>query len=239
MSELLRAERLYKSYHDGTRELKVLQGASLTVARGEAVAVVGMSGAGKSTLLHLLGGLDTPDAGELLFEGKSITSQPLSRLHDFRNHAIGFVFQFHHLLPEFSAVENIIIPAMMSGRRRREIEPEALTTLERLGLADRARHRPSKLSGGEQQRVALARALVNQPALLLADEPTGNLDIHTGEAVIQLMWEMTVRQNRGLVIVTHEPLIAARADRILRLFEGRLIPLAHEDLEELMAKGKN
>jgi lipoprotein-releasing system ATP-binding protein len=239
MAELLRAEKLHKSYHDGTRELKVLQGVDLTVARGEAVAVVGMSGSGKSTLLHLLGGLDVPDKGELHFDGRPLTGQPISKLHDFRNRSIGFVFQFHHLLPEFSALENICIPAMMAGRPRREIEPQAQATLERLGLGDRAHHRPSKLSGGEQQRVALARALVNQPALLLADEPTGNLDIHTGETVIKMMWEMTVAQDRGVVIVTHEPLIAARADRILRLFEGKLIPVAHADLEEMMAKGKN
>jgi lipoprotein-releasing system ATP-binding protein len=232
---LLQARDLHKSYHDGERELKVLRGATLSVTRGRAVAVVGMSGSGKSTLLHLLGGLDRPDKGELFFEGEAIHTQPLSRLHEYRNRSIGFVFQFHHLLPEFNALENVMIPAMMQARPRGEIQKAATDTLEKLGLGERVRHRPSKLSGGEQQRVALARALINQPALLLADEPTGNLDVHTGEGVIRLMWEMTVGAGRGLVIVTHEPLIAQRADSILLLREGRLQPISHADYAKEMA----
>jgi lipoprotein-releasing system ATP-binding protein len=236
---LLEARDLAKSYHDGERELKVLQGASLAVNRGQAVAVVGMSGSGKSTLMHLLGGLDVPDAGEVVFDGESLRGRPLSRLHEYRGRHVGFVFQFHHLLPEFTALENVMIPAMILGRPRPEIRKQAMATLERLGLADRAGHRPSKLSGGEQQRVALARALINQPSLLLADEPTGNLDLRTGEGVIELMWEMTARAGRGLVIVTHEPMIARKADRILLLRAGRLFPISHDDYAKEMAKPRS
>jgi lipoprotein-releasing system ATP-binding protein len=175
-----------------------------------------------------------PDEGQLSFAGQVISGQSLSKLSTFRSRQIGFVFQFHHLLPEFTALENIMIPALMVGRPRSEVKAEAMAALENLGLADRARHRPSKLSGGEQQRVALARALINHPSLLMADEPTGNLDIHTGETVIKMLWDMTVRKDRGLIIVTHEPLIARKADRILRLFEGKLYPVSHAELEELM-----
>jgi lipoprotein-releasing system ATP-binding protein len=236
MTELLRANDVVKSYHDGERELKVLRGATLSVDQGEAVAVVGMSGSGKSTLLHLLGGLDVPDKGEILFEGKPLGARHISKLDDFRNRSIGYVFQFHHLLPEFSAVENVIMPALIAGARPEAVRQEATQTLERLGLGERIKHRPSKLSGGEQQRVALARALINKPAILLADEPTGNLDVRTGEKVIELMWEMTVKQGRGLIIVTHEPTIAMRADRILYLTEGRLQPISAEDLPTKITK---
>lgn len=238
MSDLLRADDLHKSYHDGQRELSVLRGASLAVGRGESVAVVGASGSGKSTLLHLLGGLDRPDKGEIYFEGQPITGQPLARLNSFRNKQIGYVFQFHHLLPEFTALENVMMPALINGQSRRQVEPRARQILETLGLADRLTHRPSKLSGGEQQRVALARALINQPSLLMADEPTGNLDMHTGQTVIELMWDTTVRQGRGLMIVTHEPSIAARADRILHLIEGRLRPIDSGELERQLASLK-
>ena len=231
MAELLRAENLHKSYHDGERELRVLMGADLTVHRGEAVAVIGMSGSGKSTLLHLLGGLDRPDKGALAFEGESLLAGPASRLDHFRNRQVGYVFQFHHLLPEFTALENVMMPALIAGEKRSATESRALELLTRLGLADRLKHRPSRLSGGEQQRVALARALVNEPSLLLADEPTGNLDLKTGEQVIALMWELTATAGRGMIIVTHEPLIAARADRILRLHEGRLKPVKTSELE--------
>lgn len=238
MTELLKVEDVSKSYHDGERELKVLRGANLTVGRGEAVAVVGMSGSGKSTLLHLLGGLDVPDKGRILFEGQPLNTHSPAKLDSFRNRSIGYVFQFHHLLPEFTALENVILPALIAGRARAEVEKEARETLSRLGLTDRVKHRPSKLSGGEQQRVALARALINRPALLLADEPTGNLDVHTGQSVIDLMWEMTVKQDRGLVIVTHEPTIAAKADRIMHLFEGKLHPMTQAELKEKMARSQ-
>lgn len=235
MTELLVAEKLVKSYHDGERELKVLRGASVTVSAGEAVAVIGMSGSGKSTLLHLLGGLDVPDEGTIFFDGKPLNGHSVAQLSEWRNRSIGYVFQFHHLLPEFSAIENVMMPALIAGRKRDEVETAASDMLSRLGLGDRLRHRPSRLSGGEQQRVALCRALVNQPRLLMADEPTGNLDLKTGEAVIELMWSNTVAQGRGLMIVTHEPLIAARANRILRLAGGTLHPVDAADLEAHMA----
>jgi lipoprotein-releasing system ATP-binding protein len=236
MTELLSIKDIFKSYHDGERELKVLRGATMSVSRGESDAVVGMSGSGKSTLLHLLGGLDLPDKGTILFEGKPLGNLGQARLDDFRNRSIGYVFQFHHLLPEFTALENIMMPALIAGQPRSTVQPETLATLERLGLADRAKHRPAKLSGGEQQRVALARALINKPAILLADEPTGNLDVQTGDKVIDLMWEMTVRKGRGLVIVTHEPTIALRADKILHLVEGRLHPMTHAEIAEKMTR---
>ncbi|MEN6626972.1 MAG: ABC transporter ATP-binding protein [Candidatus Sumerlaeia bacterium] len=238
MTELLRAEKLVKSYHDGERELKVLRGATLSVDAGEAVAVIGMSGSGKSTLLHLLGGLDVPDEGSILFDGEPLVGRSVAALSDWRNRSIGYVFQFHHLLPEFSALENVMMPALIAGRRRDEVESSARQMLDGLGLGDRLRHRPSRLSGGEQQRVALCRALMNQPRLLMADEPTGNLDLRTGEAVIELMWSNTVAQGRGLIIVTHEPLIAMRANRILRLHGGTLHPVDAAELEAHMAAGE-
>ncbi len=235
MAELLRAEKLVKTYHDGERELRVLAGASLTVDAGESVAVIGMSGSGKSTLLHLLGGLDVPDGGRIIFEGEPLAGRSVAWLSEWRNRAIGYVFQFHHLLPEFSALENVMLPGLIAGRGREEIEETARGLLERLEMGHRLGHRPSRMSGGEQQRVALARALVNQPRLLLADEPTGNLDLKTGRTVIELMWELTAGQGRGLVIVTHEPLIAMRAGRVMRLHEGALHPVDRADLETHMA----
>ena len=228
---LLKATNVAKSYHDGERELKVLRKASFHVARGEIVAIVGMSGSGKSTLMHLLGGLDVVDAGEIVVDGEAISGLPQGALDKFRNSKIGFVFQFHHLLPEFNALENIMMPALIMGRPRSEIEPRAQAALASLGLSDRATHRPSRLSGGEQQRIALARALINKPALLLADEPTGNLDLATGEAVIKMMWDTVKEGDRGLVIVTHELSIARRAHRILHLMHGELNEVASEELE--------
>lgn len=232
---LLVVQDIYKSYHDGERELAVLRGTGLSVAPGEAVAVVGMSGSGKSTLLHQLGGLDLPDKGSIRIAGQELVGLSASERAGLRNRTLGFVFQFHHLLPEFSALENVCIPAMLAGRSQREVEPEAKALLDELGLGERLTHRPSRLSGGEQQRVALARALINEPAVLLADEPTGNLDKETGETVIEMMWRLTVGRDKGLVIVTHEPAIALRAGRILHLKEGKLHPLDHHKLEEQLA----
>ena len=232
---LLVVRDVYKSYHDGERELQVLRGAELAVAPGEAVAVVGMSGSGKSTLLHQLGGLDLPDRGSIQIAGQELGELSASERSRLRNSTLGFVFQFHHLLPEFSALENVCIPAMLAGKSMRESKPGAQALLEELGLGERLTHRPSRLSGGEQQRVALARALINGPGVLLADEPTGNLDKETGEAVIEMMWRLTVERNKGLVIVTHEPSIALRAGRILQLREGKLHPLDHHKLEEQLA----
>ncbi len=234
MTELLQARNLVKSYHDGERELKVLQGVTLKVESGEAIAVVGMSGAGKSTFLHLLGALDRPDSGSVLFHGEEITDWSRAKMNDYRNKSIGFVFQFHHLLPEFSALENVMMPALVARQPKEEARTRARALLDQMGLAERERHRPAKLSGGEQQRVALARALMNDPQLLLADEPTGNLDLRTGERVIDAIWKATVKQNRSLIIVTHEPTIARRADRIFMLKLGKLEPLDHDDVAKQM-----
>lgn len=222
MSDLMRVQNVAKSYHDGTRELKVLRGVDLDVAAGEAIAIVGRSGAGKSTLLHMLGGLDRPDSGSLIFEGSDMKDWSRAQLDRYRSRSIGFVFQFHHLLAEFNALENVMMPALVARESTATAKAKAEALLAEVGLKDRAHHRPSKLSGGEQQRVALARALINEPSLVLADEPTGNLDIKTAKRIIELIWETTVGKNRSLVIVTHEPTIAERADRIFELKEGRM-----------------
>jgi lipoprotein-releasing system ATP-binding protein len=241
---LLKATGLYKSYHDGERELKVITGVDIEVYRGEAVAVIGMSGTGKSTLLHLLGALDVPDRGSIIFEDREIVGKssgqknPGNRdLNEYRNRHIGYLFQFHHLLPEFTALENVMMPALIGSKNMTETQSTAGSLLEELELSDRMGHRPGKLSGGEQQRVALARALVNRPALLLADEPTGNLDLYSANNVIRLMWEMTVRNNMGMIIVTHEPSIASRADRILRLSKGKLATVDPGEIEHQMSVG--
>lgn len=234
MSDLLTIEKLSKSYHDGQRELVVLKGVDLTVKKGEAIAIVGMSGAGKSTLLHLLGGLDRPDAGSLIFEGRKLNGASRVEMDRYRNRSIGFVFQFHHLLPEFTAVENVMMPALVARRQKSEAREAATKLLDQVGLKERLTHRPSKLSGGEQQRVALARALVNDPHLLLADEPTGNLDAKTGKKIIELMWKTTVERDRSIVIVTHEPTIAQRADRIFHLGGGQLKQVPREELKQSM-----
>ena len=236
MSETLAASQLHKSYHDGRRELRVLQGVDLKVQAGEAIAIIGMSGAGKSTLLHLLGGLDRPDAGHLTFQGEEMTKWPRSRMDHYRCHSIGFVFQFHHLLPEFTALENVMMPALVARASKAEAREKARILLQEMGLEERSSHRPSKLSGGEQQRVALARALINRPDLLLADEPTGNLDLRTGLRVIESIWKATVEQDRSLIIVTHEPMIAERADRVFHLTLGKLEQVRKTDLHTQMAE---
>ncbi|MBN1475550.1 ABC transporter ATP-binding protein [Candidatus Sumerlaeota bacterium] len=219
---LLEARGVTKDYRDADRTLHVLRGIDLTLSRGESVAIVGASGAGKSTLLHLLGGIDRPTQGKVIVEGTDLGRLGDRALAGFRNRTVGFVFQFHHLLAEFSALENVMIPGLIAARESNALRGEAEGLLGALGLEERLTHRPAKLSGGEQQRVALARALINQPALILADEPTGNLDEETGETVIDLLWRHTAGQGRTLLIVTHDREIAARADRQLRLHEGRL-----------------
>ncbi|MBX7246000.1 MAG: ABC transporter ATP-binding protein [Candidatus Sumerlaeaceae bacterium] len=221
---LLKAEGLSKDYHDGTRLLRVLRDAEIEVRRGEIISIVGASGAGKSTLLHLLGALDRPSAGKITINGTDLSAMSDQQLAVFRCRSVGFIFQFHHLLAEFSALENVCVPGLILGRGFHEIHPEAEALLRSVGLEERLTHRPSKMSGGEQQRVALARAMVNNPDLILADEPTGNLDTETAEVVIKLLWGHTREKNKSLVIVTHEPDIAKRADRCLRLRDGRLIP---------------
>ena len=211
-----------KSYLIGTTQLPVLRQLSLTVEKGEMVAIVGASGVGKSTLLHVMGGLDAIDAGAISIGDANIVSMRADDLTAFRNRHVGFVFQYHHLLPEFTALENAGMPMRIARRTPRERESRATALLERVGLGERLTHKPGMLSGGEAQRVAIARALVMEPAVLLADEPTGDLDEHTAESLHELLREM--HRERGLtsIIATHNPRLAAACDRVLRLEEGKL-----------------
>ena len=213
---------VHKAYAVGTAAVSVLRGLDLVVNKGEMVAVVGASGVGKSTLLHVLGGLDTIDGGRIRIGDAALFDMKSDALVAFRNHHVGFVFQFHHLLPEFTALENAGMPMRIARRPAAEREQRAARLLERVGLAERLAHKPGMLSGGEQQRVAIARALVMEPAVLLADEPTGDLDEHTAETLHDLLREM--HRERGLtsIIATHNPRLAAACDRILRLEDGKL-----------------
>lgn len=219
---ILTATGVTKNYFDGPRILHVLKGISLTVSRGDCLAIVGPSGAGKSTLLHILGALDRPTEGEVILHESSYNELSPTELSRIRAKNIGFVFQFHHLLPEFSALENVMIPCLIAGDSKPDARAKASELLDEVGLADRLSHRPSKLSGGEQQRVALARALVNEPDIVLADEPTGNLDSETSADMIELIWGYTVRKGKALLIVTHDNDIAQQADRIIHIKDGML-----------------
>jgi lipoprotein-releasing system ATP-binding protein len=222
MEALLEARDVRKVFVQGGARLEVLKGIELTVARGECLAVVGPSGAGKSTLLHILGALDRPSGGKVLFGGEDVFRRPDPELARFRNRHVGFVFQFHHLLAEFTALENAAMPARIAGRPREEAEARAREILEAVGLGGRLTHRPGELSGGEQQRVALARALALDPPLVLADEPTGNLDHQTGEAMHRLMLDWNRRAGTALVVVTHNRELAQSMDRIVTLADGRV-----------------
>jgi lipoprotein-releasing system ATP-binding protein len=220
---LVEARGLHKVYATGEgQQLEVLRGVSLDVRAGEFVAVVGESGTGKSTLLHLIGALDRPTEGEVLFRGASIFDRRDERLAEWRNRHVGFVFQFHHLLPEFTALENVAMPALIQGRSLGSVRGRARELLEGMGLGARLDHRPSQLSGGEQQRVAVARAFMNEPDLILMDEPTGNLDTATAEALHDEIARLNRLEGRTFVVVTHNPLLADRADRVLRIHAGRL-----------------
>ncbi len=219
---LVQAVGLEKRYVDGPAVVRVLEGLDLAVAPGERVAVVGASGVGKSTLLHLLGALDRPTGGELLFDGTDLFARSEAELAAFRNREIGFVFQFHHLLPDFTALENVMLPALIARQSASAARARATDLLERVGLGPRLLHRPGELSGGEQQRVAVARAVMQRPRLLLADEPTGNLDPVTGEGVQHLLIELNHEHGSALVVATHNDQLAATMSRTLRLVDGRL-----------------
>jgi len=220
---LLQAAQLEKRYVDGPAVVQVLSELDLEVEAGERVAIVGESGVGKSTLLHLLGALDQPTGGRLLFDGRDVFARSESELALFRNREIGFVFQFHHLLGDFTALENVMLPSLISRQPFAATRSRAAELLERVGLKDRLAHRPGQLSGGEQQRVAVARALAKRPRLLLADEPTGNLDPATGEDVQQLMIELNQEHGSALVVATHNDRLARAMERTLQLIGGRLL----------------
>ena len=200
--------------------LKVLKGLDFSVAKSEVVSIMGASGAGKSTLLQILGTLSTPDSGSLVIDGTDILKLDSKALAEFRNRRLGFVFQFHHLLPEFTALENVMIPAFIAGRSRKDAETAAVELLTEMGLAERLDHKPSQLSGGEQQRVAIARALINNPAVLFADEPSGNLDTKTKEEIHNLFFSLREKYGQTIVIVTHDPELAAMCDRSLYMVDG-------------------
>lgn len=218
----LRLRQVVKSFRQGDRRLDVLQGVDLAIAPGEIVALVGPSGAGKSTLLHIAGLLEQPDAGEVWLDGGDCATLPDSRRTALRCRTLGFVYQYHHLLPEFSALENVVIPQMIAGRRRGAAREAARALLDAVGLAARVDHRPGQLSGGEQQRVAIARALANQPSVLLADEPTGNLDPHTADDVFAVLTARVREGGLAALIATHNLELSRRMDRVLRLDEGRV-----------------
>jgi len=222
MNKILSTNQLCKTYMTGPQEVEVLKGIDFDVVAGEIVVIMGPSGVGKSTLLHLIGGLDRPTSGDVLIDGDDVFSLRDKQLAEFRNNAIGFVFQFHHLLPEFTALENVMIPGMMHGGENVMVTGRAKSILDEIGLGHRLNHKPSELSGGEQQRVAVARALVNSPRLVLADEPTGNLDKHNSEALYELILELNKKHGQTFIIVTHNELMAKHAQRVIELEDGKI-----------------
>jgi lipoprotein-releasing system ATP-binding protein len=228
LANLLELVDIHKSFRMGTEEVHVLSGATLSIAVGEFVALIGASGSGKSTLLHIAGALEKPDSGTVLFKGRDILSCGCFERYRYRNRDVGFVFQLYHLLPELNVLENTLLPAMVAAPwykaliRARPGKKLAVEMLTDMGLGGRLKHRPNELSGGERQRAAIARALINRPSLLLADEPTGNLDPRTGQGIIDLLIRRRREQNCGMLLVTHDPNIAQLADRVVRLEDGKI-----------------
>lgn len=216
---MIQAKGIEKSFGS----LKVLKGIDLSVSKAEVVSIMGASGAGKSTLLQILGTLSTPDAGSIIIDGIDVRSLGSRKLAEFRNLKLGFVFQFHHLLPEFTALENVMIPAFIAGRSRKDAQSAATELLTELGLGERLGHKPSELSGGEQQRVAIARALINRPAVLFADEPSGNLDSRTKEEIHKLFFDLREKYGQTIIIVTHDPDLAKMCDRSLYMIDGQFV----------------
>ncbi len=229
MSELIRCVDLCKSYQGEAETIEVLKGINFSVSIAEHVALLGSSGSGKSTLLHMLGALDNPTSGQVLFEGNNVFDFSQKKQAAFRNASLGFVYQFHHLLPEFNALENVAMPLMIGGKSKGNAEAKAKELLHMVGLEHRFTHKPMALSGGERQRVAIARALVADPKLVLADEPTGNLDHKTGEAILELINQLKVQLSTSFIIVTHDIDLASRLDRVLQLTEGYLTESEREN----------
>ena len=220
---VLSARQIHKSYSMGkASELKVLKGIDLNIYEGEIIAVVGPSGVGKSTLLHILGALDRPNKGRVILDTTDIFSLEDQKLATFRNGMVGFVFQFHHLLPEFTALENVAMPGLIARKNSKEVFRKAEAILGEVGLKERLDHKPRQLSGGEQQRVAFARSLLNDPALVLADEPSGNLDLTNSMTLHELMWQLVRERNKTFVVATHNKMLASQADRIIELYDGRI-----------------
>ncbi|MEN8200420.1 MAG: ABC transporter ATP-binding protein [Thermodesulfobacteriota bacterium] len=219
-SPLFRAEKIHKSFRSGSEEIQILKGVNLSIEQGEMMGIIGASGSGKTTLLQILGTLDSPDSGDLLFKGERLGKKSDNQLARFRNHSVGFIFQFHHLLPEFSALENVMMPGLIRGKKKEEMEKPARQLLEQVELSHRTSHRVDELSGGEQQRTALARALIMKPSLLLADEPTGNLDARSGNLVFELIKDLCRDLDLATIMVTHNLDLAEEMDSVHTLKDG-------------------